>query len=177
MNKPPLIGIAGKARVGKNTLATFIEAQYGGYQYAFADPMRAMLHAGLGIDFKQEFWRARKEAKIEALGKSPRELMQTLGTDWGRQLVHPDLWVILAMMRLSNTGPGMIVTDVRFENEAHWIRKNGGTVLHLKRSAAPSVADHTSEAGIIFEPANNDIVIFNDLDLESLQHTVGKLWE
>lgn len=173
---PPIIGIAGKARTGKNTLANFIEAQYGGYQYALTSPIRAMLRAGFGIDFDDPHWVAHKEDVIPAIGRSPRELMQTLGTEWGRRRVHPDIWVILANQALLARGPGMIITDVRFENEAEWIRKNGGQVIHVSRSAAAPVHQHTSEDGIIFQPEGRDMLVINDFDLESLQHTVSKLW-
>lgn len=174
MNPPLLIGIAGRARTGKNTLANFIQAQHNGYyQYAFAGPIRAMLKAGLGIDMDGS-WGDTKEQEIPLLGKSPRQLMQTLGTEWGRQLVHPDLWVLLAHQLLMRRGPGMIITDLRFENEAAWVRRNRGVVLHLQRNAAPAVNDHSSESGLLVSP--EDVVIHNDLDLESLQHTVSKLW-
>jgi hypothetical protein len=174
MGLPHLIGIAGRARTGKNTLATFIQAQYGGYQYAFAAPIRAMLKSGLGVDMDTPYWSERKEQIIPAIGKSPRQLMQTLGTEWGRQLINPDLWLILASGQLASRGPGMIVTDMRFENEASWVRRNKGVVLHLERNAAPTVNSHSSETPINRQP--EDIVVYNDLDLESLQLAVSKLW-
>lgn len=171
---PPIIAVAGKARVGKNTLAMFIQAQYGGYQYAFAGPLKAMIKAGFGIDMDEPYWAERKEDVIPNLGKSPRELMQTLGTEWGRQQVHPDLWILLAQATLLRRGPGMIITDLRFENEASWVRSKGGCVIHVERKLAPGVNEHSSEKGL--QRAPEDFVVHNDLDLESLQHTVSKLW-
>jgi len=172
---PAIIGIAGKARTGKNTLAAFIQAQYGGtYPYAFAEPMRAMLKVGFGIDFDTEYWNTHKEREIPVLGKSPRQLLQKLGTEWGRELINPDVWLILAQGALHNRGAGMVVTDVRFENEAQWVRKNRGTIIHLERKAAPSINPHKSEAGLQRQP--EDITVYNDMDLESLQHAVSKLW-
>lgn len=174
MRPPKLIGICGRARSGKNTTADFIQAQYGGYQYSFAQPLRKMLAAGFGIELGTAYWDKRKEEAIPALGKSPRQMLQTLGTEWGRQLVHPDVWVILAHDQLNRRGPGMIVTDVRFENEATWIRKFGGTVLHVVRENAPGVTPHTSEAGVLVHPS--DIQLFNNDSLEELQHSVSKLF-
>lgn len=171
---PPLIALAGKARTGKNTVAAFVQAQYGGYQYAFASPIRAMLKAGFNLDLDDSYWAQRKEEPIPMLGKSPRQLMQTLGTEWGRNLVHPDLWLLLAQSAFGNRGPGMIITDMRFENEAAWIRRAGGTVVHVERNAAPTVNAHSSEGQLMRQP--QDVVLYNDLDLESLQHAVSKLW-
>lgn len=174
MRPPKLIGIAGKARSGKNTTADFIQAQYGGYQYSFAAPLRRMLKAGFGIDLDTDYWIQRKEQTIPALGKSPREMMQTLGTEWGRELVHPHVWLVLAQDALNQRGPGMIVTDVRFENEAAWVRKLGGTVLHVSRKEAPGVAEHASESGVLV--GAEDIQLFNDGGLEDLQFAVSKLF-
>ena len=117
MSRPPLIGIAGRARTGKDSVARFIIAAIGGYQYALADPIRAML-VPLGINLSDPYWQDRKEDIIPALGVSPRRMMQTLGTDWGRNMVNPEIWTLLAHARLICNGPGMVISDVRFENEA-----------------------------------------------------------
>lgn len=174
MKPAPVIGIAGRARVGKDTLTDFLLAQYGGYRYSFAHPLKAMLKAGFNIDFESDYWVARKEEVIPAIGRSPRELMQTLGTEWGRQLVHPELWLILATGHLHNRGPGMIVSDIRFENEAAWVRRMGGKVVHLSRDAAPQVAGHKSEDGVIVQPV--DMQVYNNGTLEDLQFTVSRMF-
>lgn len=173
MPQIPLIGIAGRARSGKDTVANFIIAAVGGYRYGFADPIRAMLAAGLGVDMDDPYWRSRKEDTIPALGVSPRRLLQTLGTEWGREVINPDLWVILAHQRLLSSGPGMVLTDVRFENEAAWVRKHGGLIIHVLRSDAKNVEAHTSEAGI--GVLDTDAQILNNGTLEELQLSVREL--
>lgn len=173
MPQIPLIGIAGRARSGKDTVANFALAAIGGYLYSFADPIRAML-VPLGIDMRDPYWQARKEEVIPALGVSPRKLMQTLGTEWGRELINPELWLLLARQRLLQHGPGMIVTDVRFENEAAWVRDNGGMIIHVIRPDAPGVREHTSESGVAIQPA--DVQLFNSGTLEELQSSVRALF-
>ena len=172
MPRPPLIGIAGRARSGKDTVANFIIAAIGGYRYSFADPIRAML-VPLGVDMSDPYWQARKEDVIPALGVSPRRMMQTLGTEWGRQLINPDLWIIMAHQRLLQNGPGMVIPDVRFENEAAWIRKHGGWIIHVIRPEAKAVEAHASEDGI--EIQDTDAQILNSGTLEDLQLSVRKL--
>lgn len=172
MSQPPLIGIAGRARSGKDTVANFIVAAIGGYRYSFADPIRAML-VPLGIDMADPYWQARKEEPIPALGVSPRYLMQTLGTEWGRQLINPDLWLIMAHQRLLQNGPGMVISDVRFENEAAWIRRHGGRIIHVFRPDAKAVEAHASEDGI--ELQDTDVRLFNSGTLEELQLSVREL--
>lgn len=172
MPQPPLIGIAGRARSGKDTVANFIIAAIGGYRYSFADPIRAML-SPLGVDMNDPYWQARKEDIIPALGVSPRRMMQTLGTEWGRNLINPDLWIIMAHQRLLQNGPGMVIPDVRFENEAAWIRKHGGRIIHVIRPEAKAVEAHASEDGI--EMLDADAQLFNSGTLEELQLSVREL--
>ena len=172
MPQAPLIGIAGRARSGKDTVANFIVAAIGGYRYSFADPIRAML-APLGVDMSDPYWQARKEEPIPALGVSPRRMMQTLGTEWGRQLINPDLWLIMAHQRLLQNGPGMIISDVRFDNEAAWIRKHGGRIIHVIRPDTKAVEAHASEDGI--EMQSTDARLFNSGTLEELQLSVREL--
>lgn len=172
MPQAPLIGIAGRARSGKDTVANFIIAAIGGYRYSFADPIRAML-APLGVDMNDPYWQARKEDVIPALGVSPRRMMQTLGTEWGRNLISPDLWLVLAHQRLLRNGPGMVISDVRFENEAAWIRKHGGRIIHVIRPEAKAVEAHASEDGI--EMLDTDVQLFNSGTLEELQLSVREL--
>lgn len=172
MPQAPLIGIAGRARSGKDTVANFIVAAIGGYRYSFADPIRAML-VPLGVDMSDPYWQARKEEPIPALGVSPRRMMQTLGTEWGRQLINPDMWLIMAHQRLLQNGPGMVISDVRFDNEAAWIRKHGGRIIHVIRPDTKAVEAHASEDGI--EIQDTDARLFNSGTLEELQLSAREL--
>jgi len=173
MPRPVIIGFHGPARAGKDSAANFLLANAGGYLYSFADPIRDMLQA-IGIDLRTPYWQDRKEQTIAALGVSPRRMMQTLGTEWGREKVNPNLWLLLAQQRFISDGPGMIITDVRFENEAAWIRNVGGLVIHVHRSNAEKIEAHTSEAGI--ERDVRDVVLFNDGTLQDLQQVIKELW-
>ena len=172
--KAPVIGVAGRARSGKDTLVNFILAARGyGYRYGFADPIKRMLLA-LNIDCTDPFWVDNKEAVIPALGVSLRRLLQTLGTEWGRELINPDLWVILAKQALVDHGPGMLISDVRVENEAKWIRSVGGRIVHIQRPNASPVAEHVSEAGIVALP--EDILVYNNGTLHQLQSAVQEMF-
>ena len=71
-----LIGIAGRARSGKDTSANFLAQILGWDTYAFADPIKDTLTSVFGHLFRS----GDREAPIEWLGKSPRQLMQTWGT-------------------------------------------------------------------------------------------------
>src|SRR5690606_24735571 len=92
-------------------------------------------------------------------GASPRKMMQTLGTDWGRQMIGEDIWV-KAFARI-NAGKQVVVPDVRFENEADIVRANG-ILIHLVGRGGIE-GDHVSENKLPFK--EGDIVIDNSRDL------------
>lgn len=167
---PSIIGLTGLAGSGKDTVADLLISKMGGYTYSFANPIRAMLNAGFGIDMNDPYWKKRKEEPLPQFGKSPREMMQTLGTEWGRELVSDDIWLVMANIKLMKHGFGMIIPDVRFENEAAWIRDRGGTLLHVTRKNIEPVTPHSSEGGVKAIPG--EIYIPNDGTLQDLQDLV-----
>lgn len=170
--KPILIGLAGPARSGKSTAADHLVRNHMLEQYAFADPLRSGLMEIFNLD-PDDFEGAKKEQPLDWLGRSPRELMQSMGTEWARQMVHPDVWVKLAEQNLnylqnSLSGVvGFVVSDVRFENEADLIRQRGGTIIHIARPNAPAVNPHASEAGI--QVKQLDLIVRNTGDREHLR--------
>lgn len=97
--------------------------------------------------------------------KAPRVFLQRLGTEWGRERIHPEIWVeawrnSLAESVVEHFGDILAVADdCRFENEATAIRKEGGIVVRVVRDGAGSVtgAGHASESGV-----EADITIRND---------------
>lgn len=152
-----LIGITGAAGAGKDTAANRLCHHHSFERDSFAEPLRDMLTAlmvGHQIDYAHLFERELKEQPIPGLGAdiSGRRLMQTLGTEWGRNTLHPDIWVRLAALRLGldrlpYTSPvhdRIVITDVRFPNEAEWINRMGGHVIRIERDTDP-VAHHMSE--------------------------------
>lgn len=161
-----IIGITGKAGAGKDAVADILVQIAGRYKYSFATPLKNMLMQ-IGINPHID-----KETVIPEFGVSPRQMMQTLGTEWGRQLVHPDFWVILAKRRYDFAGPGMVAADVRFENEAEWIRANG-VMVHVHRNEVPRIHDHISEGGIA--AVRGDIHVYNNGSLANLETTVRSI--
>lgn len=158
-----IIGIAGPAGSGKDTLALAF-TELGFARVSFATPIKDALNAMFG--FEPEQWEDRewKEAELEEFGVSPRHLAQTLGTEWGRQFVADDLWVRLALNKADDER--IVISDVRFDNEADAIRQAGGLIVHLKRPGCAPVKEHVSEAGIAHQP--DDHTLMNDGTIEQL---------
>jgi hypothetical protein len=140
---PLIVGLTGRAGAGKDTAASYLCRRYGFVQVAFADTLRSMLAAMLDDADLDPAWLTERQAKerpIPALhGVTPRRLLQTLGTEWGRS-IHPDLWVdVLARRTGIATGAPVhdriVISDVRFPNEVTFVRFHGGQLLRLRREA------------------------------------------
>lgn len=165
MGKKLLIGLTGPAGVGKDTAAGFLVQAFGLRQYAFASPIKDALEA-MGFPRKHYDQDLVKDEPIPGIGVSWRRMAQTLGTEWGRSM-HPDFWLLLAQRQhdaacMLEEFVGTVVSDVRFENEAAWIRKEG-VLIHISGPARREIASdgkgHASERGI--QPLPNDLFVTN----------------
>lgn len=174
-----LIGLHGLARTGKDTAASYLASDFALYSYAFADPLKAAIAQLFSLS-QEHIEGGLKEALLPGIGKSPRQLMQLLGTEWGRNQVHPELWLLLAEQNIGyqldidqRHYNGVVIRDVRFENEAAWIRRQGGHVAHILRPDAESVSSHSSESGIAIQ--DNDFVIHNEGTVEDLHRQLARM--
>lgn len=179
-----LIGLTGRAGVGKDTVGAILSRNHGFTLTSFAGPIKGALNAMHGWNSGHWEDRAWKERVLPELGVSPRRLAQTFGTEWARDLIHKDYWLLLAKERWSNyqltakhTGgqyPGLVITDVRFDNEADWIRSAGGTIVRIERDDVPPVAAHQSESGVT-PHCNSDAILPNNGSISALTNRVAWL--
>ena len=167
----PLIGFCGVAGSGKSTAALRLESAHGFSRIRFAGPLKDMM-AALGLTY-DEVEGSAKEKPCELLcGKTPRQAMQWLGTEWGRDLLGPDFWARAWARAIEGHGR-VVVDDVRFENEAAAIRERRGLLVRIDRAGAGSETggNHSSER-LLVEP---DLVLVNDGDLAALNAAVDAL--
>lgn len=172
-----VIALCGAARSGKDTAGHHLKNFHGYGLLKFAGPLKAGLCAMFGWPAEMLENGPWREQVLPNIGKSPRQLMQTLGTDWGRELVHPDLWMTLARQRIDEARamglPGVVFTDTRFANEAQLVKDAGGLVIKVVRGTAAPVASHVSESSM---PAHLvDVIVQNDDTLESLYAAVQSI--
>jgi len=167
-----IIGIAGYARVGKDTAADYIIKKMPDYEKSsFADPIKAMLKVGLGLSDHQ-LYGDQKEVVDERYNKTPRQIMQTLGTEWGRNTIDQNIWVQAMIAHIERTNRPTIIPDVRFESEAEMIRENGGLFIHV--IGIPKInTQHSSESGLYFK--EGDIQITNLDSLPEYYLKIDKL--
>lgn len=187
-----LIGICGSIGAGKSTVAKHLAAAHKGKRVRVADALKQMLRT-LGLTEEQVDGYEKAIPLALLGGKTPRDAMQTLGTEWGRKLMHPDLWINACVMRITTElvqkdHDIIIVDDIRFPNEAKAIHEMGGQLWLVRRPevepdmsfsakfkrlvrAAPRV--HTSE--LLWQKLPVDQVLMNTGDEAALKEAATAL--
>lgn len=166
-----LIGLAGQARSGKDTSGKILSDILGYPTYSLASPIKDVCNTIFGWDERHSNGEL-KEVTDEFWGISPRYAYQTLGTEWGRNLICDDIWLRRADMMYKKHG-SLIICDIRFQNEADFIRNNGGQIIHIFRDGAEKVLSHSSEAGIDQQPC--DVLLYNNSSMKILEANLQAL--
>jgi hypothetical protein len=172
VDRTRIIAFAGLAGSGKTTAAMHLANNHGYRRLRFAEPLKQMLRViGLGGD---EIDGRLKEVPSPLLcGKTPRWAMQTLGTEWGRDLIGEDfwqnLWLDLAAECLDLDGC-VVADDCRFGTEAATVRKLGGIVVRITGRGGIA-GSHSSE--LMDFPV--DAEICNDGDLGAFLDRISGL--
>jgi len=178
-----VLGLSGLAGSGKDTVAGFLRV-YGFLSMALADPMKEFCRSIFDFSHEQlygpsQFRNAPDPRYLRPDGTylSPREALQTLGTDWGRER-YPLTWVnatLLRIERLRKERPNarVCITDVRFANEIDALRTGGVRLVRIVRpgaglaGAAGLHASETEQAAI--PDSEFDYILRNDGSLEDLR--------
>ena len=178
---PRLIGLAGRAGTGKSTIARLLCEQHAFVEITLAEPIKRALAAMLDLPSAYFHDPSTKDLPITWLrNTTAQRLMQTLRNGWGQQMIADDLWLILAARRIARINAqasqmhisGIVISDLRYADEAAFVRAQGGTVWHIVRPAPP-VEAHSSEAGITAQPG--DRTCDNTGDLDRLETTLDHL--
>lgn len=147
------IALIGKARSGKDTVARRLIQRHAYTRVAFADPLKGM---ALRIDpnISTASQPVRLSTLIEATGwelakdfyPETRRFLQRLGASI--RDVDPDFWVNIAMNKVDVADTWnlpVVITDVRYENEAVTLRDRGFTLVRVVRPEIESTDTHASE--------------------------------
>jgi len=182
-----LIGLTGLKRSGKSTAESYLK-ELGFETYSFSTPVKETLEFLTGVPYEALDNQSTKEAPLTSgifsrLDKviTPRLLLTTLGTEWGRNLIHPNIWVELSKDRIDLT-KDTVISDVRFQSEVDFIRQNNGVLIHILKERENAFSGtvrlikyrlgliHESELGI--KPGHDDLVIHNYTTIRSLKYNL-----
>lgn len=163
-----IIAIMGVAGSGKTVVARRLE-HFGFRRTRFAAPIKVMLKVGLGLTDEQLDGDAKTQPIHDLGGCSARTLMQTLGTEWGRRMIHPDLWASVWKRHVAHIDGPIVVDDLRFPNEAAAIRDMGGVIWRVYRPGLVTM-DHASERSQ--KAIDEDLLLNNATTLDDLEKSV-----
>jgi len=156
--KARLIGLYSAAPAsGKTTVAGYL-AGHGFRIMPFAESLKRMASVfltelGLTDSMLEHHLFHAKESRINAFGLNvtARHICQTLGTEWGRNCIHPDVWLHCWRRKAQQNldrGIDVVVDDMRFVNEAELIRNLGGELWCIERPAVLCTTKHASEGSL-----------------------------
>ena len=157
---------------GKDTAALIVQQAYPGLDFkhvSFANALKRAYTAMTNNPFRPN--REFKDSICPVFKIPVREVLQRIGTDALRDNFEKDIWI--KILEKENPTGNLVISDVRFENEAFWIRKNGGTVIRIERTddMAKSIwANHESENAI-----KGDFTIKNDFGPNGLEEFKSEL--
>jgi hypothetical protein len=138
---------------------------------SFADPLREACKVIFDLDDVQMTDRALKESSDDRWGLSPRVMMQRLGTDCIRESFGEDHWVKLMHLRLLRSdAPRVVISDVRFANEAAMIRTFPSVVVRIDRAGLQSDSHISEQCKVAV-----DAVFDNDSSVFHLKVQMSKL--
>lgn len=173
-----IIGLTGKKRSGKDTVADHLVKNYGFTKLSFAGPLKEACQ--LLFQFTDDQVHTDLKEEIDPFwGVSPRVVLQYVGTDIFRNQmkdiipqIGSNFWTTLAQKRCvdilkDNKEARIVISDVRFQNEAEMINNLGGKVIKITRPSLKSVDEHISETGID-SISIIDYEIINDKTIEEL---------
>ena len=162
-----IIGLAGYAQSGKDTVAQILVNKYGFERRAFADKIRDILYElnpmvggePIQVRVDSDGWdKAKQHPEV-------RRLLQKLGVA-GRAHITDSIWVNAAMREMAVEG-NYVFSDVRFENEATMLRSCGGEIWRIERPGIGPVNAHISETQI--EGLSADRTLLNGGTIEELE--------
>jgi len=182
----PIIGLIGRARAGKDTVAARLVEAHGYVRVAFADALREVALAFDPIIVPVETaspahpWAAARLSEIinqygweEAKDRYPevRRTLQRLGCAIRDQ--DRDFWVRIVHGKINDETRPVVVSDVRFANEATMLRQLGGRLVRVVRPGLAATDTHVSETALDRWPTYT--VLYNDSDISALHARVDRL--
>jgi hypothetical protein len=170
-----IIGLSGYAQVGKDTVAQILVEDYGYTRIGFADTIKKaayLLDPIITLDgvrlahaVDRYGWDGAKQVP------EVRRILQVLGSEIGRDLIDPQIWVELTMHSVHQDDK-IVISDVRFRNEAEEIKWKHGEIWRISRiqKGAP-VNVHRSETDM--DSWDFDEYVSNNGSIDNLKQEVA----
>ena len=174
-----IIGLSGYAQVGKDSVAKILVENYGYSRIAFADIIKLACYR-LNPIITYEGMRLKHLVDLDGWENAKqqpevRRMLQVMGSEVGRDLIDPQIWVELTM-NSAHKSDNIVVSDVRFRNEAEEIKWKGGQVWRISRIDRDAPINvHRSETDL--DDWNFDQYISNNGTLADLYAQVKEVMD
>jgi len=172
-----IIGFHGPAFSGKDTAASSIKELHKDTDiFAFAQPLKEASKILFNFTNDQLYDPVIKEKMDERWNKSPRQILQWLGTDVLRKHINEEFFIMNMKQRIANSkAKYIVISDVRFPNEAEFVRSLGGKVIQITRSNSKTTEHNTHITEQCLPSELIDMVVLNDGTKEEFQHKIKQL--
>lgn len=155
-----ILGITGKIKSGKSTIAEIIQMNYSRTVVInFADALKDEVAVACGVT----------RTTIDTSKDIFRPILQWWGTDFRRNLYGDDYWIKRWLHKVSKLPPDVrlvVAADVRFENEAKCVKELGGELWRVFRSTDGQCSTHASETDM--NRFNCDLTMENEKMIKDL---------
>ena len=183
-----LIGIIGPKGSGKSTLANIIQQKYNFELMSFASVVKDISSIIFGYD-RELLEGETKESRIwrETIDKdwskllnkdiTPRITLQIIGTEFGRKILGQNIWIEVLKNKISkNKNKNIIISDIRYENEAQFIRDNKGILIRVSKSNLEFNLSETHSSEMELYNIKEDHSIENNGTIEQLEQQIINLF-
>ena len=185
LGDPPLVGMIGRKRAGKDTFAGVLSTEAAFTRVAFADPLRDValelnpIVGTFALTPEGAFGPSVREWRL-------RDVVETIGWERAKDYVpevrltglqglgqairtlDPDFWLRIALGRIEAAPGAVVVTDVRLPNEAAAIVALGGVLVRVVRPGQVDDGDtHTTETAL--DDYEVDFEVLNDGTVSDLE--------
>ena len=170
-----LIGISGKRGSGKDTIANIIlelcpEFVHEKFSFGVKQVVSIITRTSIEDNLSREGKTTIPAGYQESLGR-----LQQLVGEGMRKIVSDDVWIKNV---LSNPPPYLVISDVRYPNEALAIQQAGGFIIRVSRDNRENDGrddDHISETALDNYDENEFEHIENNGSMESLREKVKQV--
>jgi hypothetical protein len=175
-SKQLLLGFLAEKGSGKDTAGDYLVKNYGFKKDSFARPLKDACKILFRLtDNQVDGTIKEKETLDKRWDKTPRQILQFVGTELFRDQVREDFWIYNFNLRYDYK-ESFAVTDVRFQNEVDCIKKLGGYVVKISRPTQNENKDvHSSELEMN-NIKNYDFLIVNDGTLDDFYKKIDDVY-
>lgn len=157
-----LLGISGFGGSGKDTTADYLASRYGFVRVSFAEKLREFCYE-INPKVMTPTGTRRLRQYVDEVGYVRakwdslefRELMQAVGHG-ARVIFGDEFWIKQALTEDVLRNENVVITDVRYQNEAETISNLGGYIIRVQRDKVGPVNNHITEKPLPFDYALNN---------------------